>query len=353
MFRNYAIFCSFVAVVLSACGTPASTVEITPSNCALNPGDQMTFSIKGVIGSNSTIRWNTTDGIIQAQEKDGLVATFTAPQTPETVTISADISNSLTPTGSVSTNCVISGQGPATNPINPVNSTSSNGSTQAAAPSHTASLANAYPIAISEVMGNPCGNDDFKKWNEYVELYNYGTVPIDVGGWWLVDSGPNNRAEQLIAWDQRLSGVSLNQDVVTNSTVLLPKHFAVILSPIYTQGIRPYAMPYQFPKGTEILTIAEGDRLGDPTLGIVGYGPGRDVVVLYIGGSNSIQTIVSTYGSPVVGPYPQDIHDNLTDNIPLDLHECSSAERVDPAGPDVFNNWKEVKNGSPGQAPYH
>jgi hypothetical protein len=96
----------------------------------------------------------------------------------------------------------------------------------------------------------------------------------------------------------------------------------------------------------------EGDRIGDDVYGLVEYGSGRDVLVLYTGGANFIKQVVSTYGSPTLGLYPQDIRDDRADNLPLDLHKCTSAERISPLAPDEFGNWREVLNGSPGEAPY-
>ena len=211
----------------------------------------------------------------------------------------------------------------------------------------------ALPITISEVMANPCGCDDFKKWNQYVELYNYGDLPVDVGGWWLFDPGETGTPDMLIRWDDRMPPAPLGGGVVTNTTVIPPHGFAVILSPLYPEGTDPHRMPYQFPAGTVILTVGTSQRLGDDILGILGEGPQLDVVVLYIGGANAVQQVVSTYGSPTLGRYPYEITDNFADNLPIPLHDCSSAERIDPRGQDVYANWYEVRNGgSPGTAPY-
>jgi hypothetical protein len=185
-----------------------------------------------------------------------------------------------------------------------------------------------------------------------VELYNYGDQAVDVNGWWLVDNGPDNKADQLVAWSTRNPRITL-KFLVTDSTLVPPHGFAVVISPIYTKSVEPHKMPYRFPNQTVILTVAEGDRIGDDVYGMVEDQSRRDVLVLYIGGPNTIRQVVSTYGTPtLVGMYPQDVRDDRTDNLPLALHECSSAERVNPTGPDEFNNCREVLNGSPGEAPY-
>jgi hypothetical protein len=106
-----------------------------------------------------------------------------------------------------------------------------------------------------------------------------------------------------------------------------------------------------FPK-FHILTIASSRSLGDDFFGLIGSGQSRDVLVLYKGGTSVIQEVVSTYGTPKLDQYVTSIRDDNRDNLPLDLHECSSAERIVPAGADHFENWREVTNGSPGEAPY-
>ena len=131
-------------------------------------------------------------------------------------------------------------------------------------------------------MGNPCGGDEFRKWNDYVELYNYGGQPQDVGGWWLAVSGPD-KSDMLVAWDSRNPNAAFNQ-VVTTHTTIIPAHgYAVVLSPTYMRSLDPYRMPYRFPKGTVILTIADGDRIGHTVFGIIGQGNGRDAVALLSG----------------------------------------------------------------------
>jgi hypothetical protein len=339
MSRYFLIFTALLSIFLAGCNEQNSQpLEITPSNCSLIPGEQSTFSMRGVIGSNPTISWSATDGVIQAQDKDGLLAIFTAPQSPGVVVISVSVTSNLTPMSPPSISCTILSGSPAT-AIDP--------------PSQPISNPVGMPtIIISEVMGHQCGADDFKKFNQYVELYNYGDQPVDVNGWWLVDNGPENKADRLVAWSARNPTASLKQPVVGDSTLIPPHGFAVVISPIYAQSVAPYKMPYRFPSQTVILTVVEGDRIGDDIYGLVEDRNGRDVLVLYTGGPNTINQVVSTYGSPTLGLYPQDVRDDRADNLPLDLHECSSAERIDPLAPDEFGNWREVLNGSPGEAPY-
>ena len=158
--------------------------------------------------------------------------------------------------------------------------------------------------------------------------------------------------EELVPWSQRNPYQPLAGNLILDSTFIPARGFAVILSPIYTEGAFPYMMPYQFPQNTVILTAANSRTLGDDFFNLIGDGQSRDVLVLYKGGASVIQEVISTYGTPKLDSYVTGIRDDYLDNLPLDLHECSSVERISPIGPDSFDNWREISNGSPGEAPY-
>jgi hypothetical protein len=368
----------FPILLLTACsstGSAGSMPRILPVDCQVNTGGTIVLSLDGTLPQNANIRWEADlGGVVSTGQK--LNAVFNAPGLAEDVTISVYISSG-TPGSTeipVTRNCTVVSPVPVL-PIVPTPATVNVASTPLNVDSPSVNndslVVNANPIPvtaeplpiertlpdgptviISEVMAHPCGDDNFKKWNEYVELYNFGDQPVDARGWRLVDNGPRNKPDQIVAWNARNPHAALKQRVVTDSTIIPPHGFALVLSPIYTQSLAPHKMPYQFPEGTVILTIIEGDRLGDDRFGLIGHGSSRDVVVLYIGGSKSIKQVVSTYGTPSLGIYPEDIRDDREDSLPLDLRECSSVERVDPLLPDQFESWREVPNGSPGEAPY-
>jgi hypothetical protein len=193
---------------------------------------------------------------------------------------------------------------------------------------------------------------EVRKWNEYVELYNYGDYPMDISGWWLADVGESGTPDQLVAWSQRHPNNPWTGALVLDSTVIPAKGFAIILSPSYAEGTYPYTMPYRFPDNTMILTAAGSRSLGDDYFNIIGDGQSLDVLVLYKGGNRVIQDVISTYGSPKLDSYVTSIQDDRYDNLPRDLHECSSIERINPIGGDIFDNWREITGGSPGEAPY-
>ncbi len=331
--------------VLSACAgivSAAGQPRILPLDCQLDAGKSIALSLDGVLPQNAALRWEASAGSIVSTGQ-GLNSVFTAPDISANVIVSVYISSGTPGSSSqpVTRDCFVTATAPT--------STAAGSPFQ---PSASATALRSSTIIISEVMANPCGGDEFRKWNDYVELYNDSDQPQDVAGWWLTVNGPDNKSDMLVAWDTRNPNIALNQPVITNTTQVPAHGFAIVLSPIYMQSLDPYRMPYRFPAGTLILTIADGDRIGHSVYGIIGHGGGRDAVVLYIGGAKSIRQVISTYGSPILGRYPQDIRDDRADNLPLDLHTCSSAERVSPLAPDRFEKWREVLGGSPGEAPY-
>ncbi len=342
-----AISMSFLG--MAACGTvstPTNTVTILPKDCQMLVGEQMPLTLDGQVPPNAVVNWESDAGSL-IFAPPGLNALFVAPPDPAFVTISVSISS-----GTPSMQIPITRQCIVTSPDKtPLQSTGSDAAASSPMLPVTPDTVQATVI-ISEVMANPCGALEVRKWNEYVELYNYGDQPVDVGGWWLADVGEAGTPDQLVSWSQRNPNEPLTSNLILNSTVIPARGFALILSPIYMQGAFPYTMPYHFPANTIILTIASSRSLGDDFFGIIGDGQSRDVLVLYKGGASVIQEVVSTYGSPKLDQYVRNIRDDNRDNLPLDLHECSSAERIRPMGADNFDNWREIDDGSPGEAPY-
>ncbi|MFQ5905713.1 MAG: hypothetical protein ACE5JA_03995 [bacterium] len=182
-------------------------------------------------------------------------------------------------------------------------------------------------VIVSEVMANPRGKESGSgspgDRNEYVELHNVDSVPVDVEGWVLWDGDAYDLIE---AWSD--TGLA-DPDVVIDTTFIGPGCFAVILDPEYTDlGDSTYQQPYDFPAGTVILTIGNttiGDGLstGDP---------------LSLGTPDT--AFIDTYGTP----------DDTTDSIPFNAGDGISIERIDPLMPDGEENWAPCKDsmGTPG-----
>lgn len=336
---------SILFPLLAACGnvaTPNTAVTILPKECRLLVNEQMPLTLDGLVPPNAVISWQASGGSI-VSAVPGLNALFIAPAQPAIVMISVSITSG-TPGMEIpiTRDCIVTSEEIPITPTDVIPQASS----------QPVAAVDGSTIVISEFMGNPCGDVESRKWNEYVELYNYGDQPVDVNGWWLADLGDAGTPDQLVSWSQRNPNVSLPGALILNSTIIPSKGFAVVLSPSYAEGLYPYAMPYGFPQNTVILTAAASKSLGDDYFSMIGDGQSLDVVVLYKGGPSVIQETVSTYGSPKLDSYVTSIRDNRLDNLPRSLHECSSIERINPTGSDNYDNWREIGNGSPGEAPY-
>lgn len=336
---------------IAACGdvaTPNNTVTIIPKDCRLLVNEQMPMTLNGIIPPNAVISWESDAGSV-VSSAPGLNALLFAPPQPTVITITVSISSG-TPSVEIpiTRQCIVSSASTeVASTIVPTVEILPQASSQP-----VVSIDLSPTIVISEVMANPCGPVDVRKWNEYVELHNYGDFPVDVSGWWLADMGESGTPDQLTSWSQRNPNNPLTGALVLDSTVIPARGFAIVLSPIYHEGTYPYTMPYRFPANTVILTAASSRSLGDDYFNIIGDGPSLDVLVLYKGGVSVIQEVISTYGSPKLDSYVASIEDDRIDNLPRDLHECSSIERINPIGGDIFDNWREIGDGSPGEAPY-
>ncbi len=200
-------------------------------------------------------------------------------------------------------------------------------------------------IVISEVLGNPCGQDSR---NEYVELYNSGESSIDVANLWITDG---EESDMITTWQSRLPSVSLGVAAKVDTTIIPPHGFAVILAPGYpfvTEGER--IMSYEFADETIILTLAEGQLIGDENSGIEIVN--RDGIVLYKGSENKVDEIISSYGSLIFSGNPLQIKDDGLDRIPFfeRSDECWTVERVILINDDILSNWEVISKSSPG---YH
>jgi len=333
------IFMFLIAVqFISACGpsAQASSLSILPQDCSLEVSSQITLTLNGELDPDSQVNWHADLGSI-VKNSQGLSATYIAPSVAGEAEVTASVTSGLSSSASaLSVVCTILDP-QATAPLTPVSRVESLGE-------HT--------VIISEVMGNTCGGLNLRKYNQYVELYNYGSQPMDVGGWWLYDEGESGTPDRLVAWNTR-TPLKLDGSLVTDSTVIPPKGVAVILSPIYPKNNNVEKMPYRFPPGVVILTAAESETLGDDYFGIISDQDGYDTVTLYIGGEGIILSVVDTYGTPAINSaYPVDIDDDRLDHIPTYLSDCYSMERIDPFLPDSETNWADIYKGTPGEVPF-
>lgn len=202
-------------------------------------------------------------------------------------------------------------------------------------------------------MFDACGPAEDDRWGEYVELYNYGDLEVDISGYWITNGHP----QRLVPWLELnryspLYGIDMENQ---STTIIPPRSFALILPPEYLF----YSRPYRIPAEAVILTVdpTTGLRLGGSN-GFVGSSKDlgtRDVLLLYRGSDEQVFTVVSTYGTPKDPSAvrdPRDIEDDGLDQIPYLQGDCTSIERKIPSQPDIERNWGYVFRGSPGYSSF-
>jgi len=333
---------SVIAILLISCGNSTGSappsLSIIPEDCSVNVSEQISLTLRGALDPNSRATWEANLGSV-IYNAQGLTATYIAPQVAGEALIKATIVSGENTSAILEVFCKIIDPSATIPPPTP---TSTISEPPAASPANS--------IIISEVMGNACGGVEQRKYNQYVELYNYGDQPVDVGGWWLYDEGSPGTPDELTAWSNRVN-TSMDAQAITNSTVIPPKGVAIVLSPQYLNN--PNGPRYRLPSGIVVLTVAESATLGDDYFGIISDQDGYDTVTLYIGSSSIINSVVDTYGTPLIpNSYPSSIEDDRLDTIPHYLSDCNSIERVNPLLPDAAENWITVKNGTPGAVPF-
>ena len=148
----------------------------------------------------------------------------------------------------------------------------------------------AVEVVISEIMANALDEDT----GEYIEIYNYGAVPVDL--------------HLFVLWDgdaiDQLFGFFNPAD-----TILAPGEYAVVLD-------NEYAYEYSIPVGALMLTT------GDTTLGS-GLATTDDVFLFEPDGLTLIDSFTS----------------------PSDPGNGVSIEKIDLLGGDVLSNWQAAACG--------
>ena len=169
-------------------------------------------------------------------------------------------------------------------------------------------------MVINEVMANVKGpENEFGRYNEFVEIYNASSNPLDLSGWMITDG---DAVDIITPWSDSLGLLSPN--VILDTYVIPGGNYALIIDRDYasapdSEGYRPY----QFAPGTIILTTKNST---------IGNGLStKDPIVLL----NASGDTVDTYGTP---------WDEL-DSVPFDPGDGISAERVFPGMADTESNW--------------
>ncbi|MEW5939656.1 MAG: lamin tail domain-containing protein, partial [Chloroflexota bacterium] len=181
-----------------------SPLTILPANCEVTASGQIGLTLNGDIDPGAQVNWKAERGSI-VENGRGFSATYFAPAEPGEDAIAATVAPALSGgSETLSVTCRILG-GAGQTPFGP-----------------TPFPPSLPTVVISEVMGNPCGGVEFKKYNQYIELYNYGDLPVDVYGWFFFDEGESGTPDMIVPWVSR-STTQLNASLVTNSAVIPPR----------------------------------------------------------------------------------------------------------------------------------
>jgi hypothetical protein len=172
-------------------------------------------------------------------------------------------------------------------------------------------------VVINEVMANPAGRSGAlqpEDRNEFVELYNPGTVAVDLWNWTI---GDGDSRDKLVPWHDP-SVLDANPSLLINTTWLRPGGYAVLLDSEYTAPNPEggYVRPYSFSDSTLLLTtgnttIGDGLAVNDPLLLTSPYGD------------------TGTFGTPSMPG----------DSLPCNPGDGISWERIRWERPDTIDNW--------------
>jgi hypothetical protein len=360
------------AWALSACGSQnqATAVEISVDiPCVVVSGETRPLSLRGQLPANAEISWEAMKGSVSpavgpstiyrapTEETDDIItARIKAGETVTIETLSCAIKEQATPTIIVTDKSTPTAEQKEIPDIPSPTIEVEVITVVAPTPKIESEEEFVQPdilsIAITEVMIDPCGESrEVETANEYVELYNYGDTPVDVGGWWLMDTGSGGygQPDEIVAWKTRNPFIQLGADLITDSAIIQPGQYALVLAPLYAASGGIDA-PYQIPPNTIILTISQGTRIGDDSGGLLGTVRPRDLLVLYVGTNGQVDEVISTYGTPKSvpsGSNPLDIADDGLDGIPRYTMDCYSVQRLNLVGPDTDSNW-DLLLGTPG-----
>lgn len=174
-------------------------------------------------------------------------------------------------------------------------------------------------IIINEVMANPKGTganqpNTPEDRNEFVELYNISSEPVNVRGWRITDF---DALDSIIAWTDSTLLIRY-PSVRIGSTIIRPYSFALILDPEYTSttAVGGYIQPYIFSESLLILTV------GNTTIG--NELQNNDSMFLYSFFGDSC-----SFGKNY----------NPSTPFPFDAGDGISWERISPDAEDIYENW--------------
>jgi len=160
-------------------------------------------------------------------------------------------------------------------------------------------------VCINEVMSNPLGTSGSgfpEDRNEFIEIFNLGSTPVDLKGWKITD---------FDAVDVIVPFCVFSSD---SNTLLMPGEFALIMDPEYVDSGENY-MPY-----------------GKP-----------DCVLLTVGNTTIGNGLSTTDAIALISPDDDTIS---TYYHPFNSGDGISVERVYPYAGDVPENWQSCEDTS-------
>lgn len=342
------LFAIFLVSCASAPASPQATI-VAPIECRVKTNGEIPLSITGYLPSGATIKWEVTAGSVTPDDTTSVI--FKAPDVSGNVLITARIRSGGD--YSITYACQVEADSSLEIPLSsPTADADSHGSPlspkDSVSPSSLSNPENPS-IAITEIMNNPCGGIEEESANEYVELYNYGNVPINVSGWFLAITRDDGDSKKIVPWQTRYPNNQFGADLIFDSGMISPGAYAVVLSPLYSMSKSDHIMPYAFPKGTVILTVDQGKRIGSEMNGILSSDASADGVFLYQGTRAKVDQLVSTYGVESVGMEPGIVQRKK--GLPYHTSDCASVQRKIASGEDIPENWEIIPAGNPGTGP--
>jgi len=221
-------------------------------------------------------------------------------------------------------------------------------------PQPTVVSGGANAMVITEIMFVPVtrsqlAGDEVR--NEYLEVYNSGTEPIDLADVWLSDGDTTiGQSDTIVPWDSRFRGYDFGPSIVTDTTIIQPGQYGLILSPGYIEDDLN-DQPYDTTIADEyvVLTVEEQsdpgdlDVLGD-RLGLEAHDTADrlDVVFLYVGTQGSVSEVVASYGAPRIpgGSSPTNISSQIPVGFPFRISAHGGVRLTGLDADDTRSNWE-------------
>lgn len=223
----------------------------------------------------------------------------------------------------------------------------------------------ANTIAVTELLNNVAGNENTDEW---VELYNYGTAPVNLAGWTVSDSSGNSAtlpaitvpSDQfvILATDAAAFQAAWGVGTVGANVYTVPLgplgNSADDLTLADGRGVARWSLAWDDDEDAGFATFLQGNRFtttqfGDPANpGVVrdGYDLGGARIVGYESNLTTIDPYAWTAstgdeGSPLAGPYSPPALEQVS-RATLAITEVMHSSQN--SGGDYAGDWVELYN---------